>query len=57
MPVIINEMEVVSEPPSAPTAPAAQAPAADSAAIELRPLDLERIVVHLQARRLRVHAD
>ncbi len=57
MPVIINEMEIVSEPPSAPTVPAAQTSAGDGATGQLRPMDLERIVVHMQARRLRVHAD
>lgn len=57
MPVIINEMEIVSEPPSAPTVPAAQTSAVDGATGQLRPMDLERIVVHMQARRLRVHAD
>lgn len=57
MPVIINELEIVSEPPSAQAAPAAQTSAADGATGQLRPMDLERIVVHMQARRLRVRAD
>lgn len=58
MPVIINQFEIVNEPPEAAAHVAAQpAPPAEAESGRLRPADIERIVAHQQARRLRVYAD
>ncbi|MCS6844221.1 MAG: hypothetical protein NZ528_07860 [Caldilineales bacterium] len=58
MPVIINDFEIVHEPPAAaPSGAAPSAPAAEADGARLRPADIERIVAHQQARRLRVYAD
>jgi hypothetical protein len=57
MAVIINDFEVLLEPPAAPPPrPGAEA-AADRPAPSLRPEDIERIVRHFERRRERLRAD
>lgn len=58
MPVIINNFEVVSEPaPSTQSGAVQPAPPAEAESSRLRPADIERLMAHQQARRLRVYAD
>jgi hypothetical protein len=57
MPVIINDFEIVLDPPPQTQPPAqGESPQQPSAAV-LRPEDVERIVRHFERRRGRVHAD
>lgn len=57
MPVIINEFEVVAEPSAAPSGSSSPASSGTQGSARLGSQDLERIIEHLQARRLRVYAD
>lgn len=54
MPVVINEFEVVTEPPAAP--PAQAAAEGQSVAPPLSAHEVERIVLHEQERALRLWA-
>lgn len=63
MPVIINEFEIMVEPPgqqaAAPTTPANTPRPGESAQqpVALRPQDIERILCHFEERRHRLAAD
>jgi hypothetical protein len=57
MPVIINDFEVVAEPPAAPAGPSSPGSSGTQGPARLGAQDLERLLEHLQARRLRVLAD
>jgi hypothetical protein len=54
MSVIINEFEILVDPP---TTRSAEAPPPPQAPAPLRPEEIERIVRHFEGRRLRVDAD
>jgi hypothetical protein len=56
MAVIINDFEVLVEPPAAPQQAGAGA-AAPAPAPRLRPEEIERIVRHFERRRARLRAD
>ncbi len=53
MPVIINDFEVIVEPPPQGNSPASPPPAPP----RLTPQDIERLMQHFQKRRARVQAD
>lgn len=58
MTVIINDFEIMVEPPSVSTQPAEEKQTQPQpAAMTMRPEDIERIVCHFEARRARVAAD
>ena len=53
MPVIINEFEMVVEPPSQNQTSNTQPPAPP----QMTPQDIDRVMEHLKQRRARLHAD
>jgi hypothetical protein len=57
MPIIINEFEIITEPPSTVAAPQPSNQAAQAAPPTLRPEDIERIMRRHYQRRERVRAD
>jgi hypothetical protein len=58
MPVVINDFEVVVEPPSrGPRESESEQAEQDARRPRLRPEDIHRIVRHFQQRRARVRAD
>lgn len=57
MPVIINDFEIVDEPPAQARGTGTAAPVSPSAPPALRPEDIERIVRHFIERRARIAAD
>jgi len=57
MPIIINEFEIITEPPVAAAAPQPPNQEAQSAPPTLRPEDIERIMHRYYQRRERVRAD
>lgn len=57
MPVVINEFEVVVEPPRHTGSQARESQAASGQRQPLRPDEIDRIVRYFQQRRARVHAD
>jgi hypothetical protein len=58
MPVVINDFEVVVEPPSrGPREHETEQAERDAQRPRLRPEDIDRIVRHFQQRRARVRAD
>ncbi len=57
MPVIINEFEIVTEPPEAPTPDTGAPPQTPEAAAPLRPEDVARIQRYHYERMERLRAD
>ena len=58
MPIVINEFEIIVEPPKDEARPAqASQMSDDSAAQQLRPEDIARINAHFRQRQERVRAD
>ncbi len=57
MPVIINEFEVVVEPPQRAEGGSRAAQSTPNQRQPLRPDEIDRIVRYFQLRRARVHAD
>jgi hypothetical protein len=57
MPIVINEFEIITEPPATGAAPQALNQASPPAPPTLRPEDIERIMHRHYQRRERVRAD
>jgi hypothetical protein len=57
MPVIINDFEVLVEPPAPPPPRQGADAGSEGSGQRLRPQDIERIVRHFERRRERVRAD